>query len=85
MDMISDIAMIKQFFKEGNDYYAQSILVSVSANLAVQVLTVYANNHRKSVWKIIYEVLVVVTCLKPAIDAARVARGKEQQTDERKK
>ena len=85
IDMVSDIAMINQYFKDGNGFYAQSILVSISANLAVQVVIVYGQNRRKSVWKILYEVLVVVTCIKPAIDAARVAGGKEQQTDEGKK
>ena len=82
MDMISDIAMINQFFREGNDFYARAILYSIIANLSLQILLVYAVNNKKSAWVIIYEVMVAVLCIKPAIDAARVASGKEQQPDE---
>ena len=73
---------INQFFGEGNDFYAQAILSSITANLFMQLLIVAGQNHAKSNWEIIYEVLVVVTCIKPAIDAARVAGGKVQQTNE---
>jgi len=82
MDMISDIAMINQYFNEGNDFYAKAILISIVLNLAFQLLVVFSQNHGKSGWDILYEVAIVVFCIKPAVDAARVASGKDQQVDE---
>ena len=82
MDMISDIAMIIQYFEEGNDFYANMLLISIVLNLGLQICTVSILHKKKSTSNILCEVLGVVLCIKPAIDAARVASGKEQQPDE---
>ena len=82
MDMVSDIAMIIQYFEEGNVVYAKAVLSSIVAHLCFQLLFVIGANHKKSALSIFYEIAVVVLCIKPAIDAARVAGGKEQQPDE---
>ena len=50
--------------------------------MAVQVLAVYTVHHKKSRKNLFIEIAIVVLCVKPAIDAARVAGGKEQQLDE---
>ena len=82
VDMISDIAMIVRYFEEGSDFYARVVLLSISANGIVQLLLVLAQNSQKSPWYIIWEIVIVVLCIKPAVDAARVAGGKEQHPDE---
>ena len=82
MDMISDIMMINQFFEEGKDSSAKMILVSIAVNLAVQVVMVIIQNHKKSAWAILFEILLVVLCVKPVVDAARVAGGQEKAEDE---
>ena len=45
-------------------------------------MLVYVQNHKKSAGNILFEMLVVFLCIKPAIDAGRVASGKVQQVDE---
>jgi len=45
----------------------------------VQLLFTYTQNRKKSKWVILRELAFVVTFLKPAVDAYRIANGKEDE------
>ena len=80
-DGLSDSYMIKTFYDMGDTANAKGLLAMVGANLAFQVLGVYLHCQglKKNKWKtVLFEMLTVVSFVKPCIDAYRVASGTEQ-------
>ena len=74
-DMISDIWVIISYLKIGNTSGAYSLMAMLGSNVSVQLLIVYFQNRKKSKRVILREMMFVVTFLKPAVDAFRVATG----------
>ena len=54
-------------------------MAMIGTSLSVQLLTTYSQNHKKSKWVILREMMFVVSFLKPAVDAYRVATGHEDE------
>ena len=77
-DMLSDIAMIFQFFRHGQAHAAIVTIALISLNLLVQILIACVQNSRQPRLVLLQEVLIVLSCLKPGVDARRVARGGEK-------
>ncbi|GMI37933.1 hypothetical protein TeGR_g3217 [Tetraparma gracilis] len=80
-DALSDAYMINQFFVMGNTGAANGLIGMVGGNLAYQTIIVVAQNHglKKDRWRtMFFEMLSVVTFVKPGVDAYRVASGAEQ-------
>jgi hypothetical protein len=80
-DGLSDAFMIKTFYDLGDTANAKGLLAMVGANLAIQGVIVYCQvqGRRKKKWRtMLFEMLTVVTFVKPGIDAHRVASGAEQ-------
>jgi len=75
MDMISDTGVINSYRASGNTAGAYSLMAMIGSNMAVQLLITYMQNKKKSKWVILREFAFVVTFLKPAVDAYRVATG----------
>ena len=81
VDGLSDAYMIKTFFDMGDMGAGKGLLAMVSANVCTQLLIVYVQTHglKKKRWRTtLFEVLTVVTFVKPGVDAHRVASGTEQ-------
>jgi len=79
MDMITDAGVIKTYQASGNTSEANSLIAMIGSSLAAQLLMTYALNKKKSKWVILREFSFVVTFLKPAVDAFRVATGHEDK------
>ena len=80
-DALSDAVMINEFFITGKMGTAKGLLAMVGANLAFQMLIVYGQTQglKKNRWRAtFFEMLTVVTFVKPGWDAHRVASGIEQ-------
>jgi hypothetical protein len=80
-DALSDAYMIDQFHKMGDIGTAKGLLAMVGANIAYQMGIVVVQNRglKKNKWKtMFFEMLSVVTFVKPGVDAYRVASGAEQ-------
>ena len=75
MDMLSDIYVITSYYAEGNDSGASALMAMILVSTAIQLLIVVAQNHKKSKWVLFREIMFVLTCAKPAVDAFRVATG----------
>ncbi|GMH84155.1 hypothetical protein TrST_g12293 [Triparma strigata] len=71
-DLIFDVAMVYEYFKNEKPQFARATLISIGLNLALQVaVTLIQNKKRKRRVKI-REVFFVLTFVKPGIDAWRV-------------
>ena len=79
MDMITDVGVIRSYQASGNTSGANSLIAMIGSSLAVQLVFIYAQNHKKSKWVILREFAFVITFLKPAVDAFRVATGFEDK------
>ncbi|GMI23650.1 hypothetical protein TeGR_g6548, partial [Tetraparma gracilis] len=79
-DLISDVYMIVVFLRsEDTRSIAHVNIACVVLSLIVQGVVVYLVNKKRSWRRIAREMLYVVSCIKPGIDAARVAAGNENE------
>jgi hypothetical protein len=77
-DMTSDAVQIVALFLAGQSLRAFALLTMIIMNLAVQaIVVIFQTVHRG--WRVVWwELSVVFSLLKPAIDAIRVAGGDER-------
>ena len=79
LDIATDVNVIILYLKTpGQEKYAMSLFAFVVANLALQLFIVWGQNKTKP-RRLAMEMVIVLTGLKPAVDAARVARGLEEE------
>jgi len=79
MDMITDVGVINKYRASGKTSQANSLIAMIGSSIAAQLLFTYGFNIKKSKWVILREVGFIVTFLKPAVDAYRVATGYEDK------
>ena len=77
-DTISDVLMIIKYTAEGRTGFAKVLLASIATTLALQLFIVYIQTRKKPS-AMVKEVAITVLLLKPAVDAWRVAVGKEEE------
>jgi hypothetical protein len=77
-DMASDAVQIVALFLAGQSLRAFALLAMIVVNLALQALTVILQTAHRG-WRVVWwELSIVFSLLKPAIDAVRVAGGEGQ-------
>jgi hypothetical protein len=74
LDMVSDINVIVLYSTTGQEGYAASLMWMLATCVAFQLVMVCGQNKTKPL-KMLIEALKVLSGLKPAFDAARVAGG----------
>jgi len=78
-DLVTDTTVIVSYFEEGRVDQAYALMSMVMMSLFCQFLLVLGQNSKKSRREILRELFFVVTFLKPAVDAYRVATGHEDE------
>jgi hypothetical protein len=76
-DMASDAAQIVALFLAGRSLRAFALLAMIAMNLAVQALVAILQTAHLGWRAVLWELSIVFSLLKPAIDAIRVAGGHE--------
>jgi hypothetical protein len=76
-DMGSDCFMIYLFSRRGDMFYAYTTLGSVLLNLVFQSFVVFICNHKRGFKVVIRELFIVLTLMKPGVDAFRIATDEE--------
>ncbi|GMI26577.1 hypothetical protein TeGR_g12435, partial [Tetraparma gracilis] len=78
VDLATDINVILVYFgEEGQEGYGWMMLGMVLASMGLQLLMVVAQNGKAGWGKLLREVLIVVSGLKPGVDAMRVVSNAE--------
>ena len=72
LDMYTDIETILRFFNEGNNGFAWANVSFVITSLVIQIVVAYAQHRKRGAKLLAYEFSIVLSLLKPAIDARRV-------------
>ena len=78
MDLISDVYMIYTYATTGQQGTALSLAAMVGLCLLLQLFLVWVQTHKGPRRVMLKEMLVVLSGMKPGIDAMRVAGGNEQ-------
>ncbi len=73
--MITDVSVIISYLNSGKTKQAYSLIAMMGLSISLQLLIAYVQNRKKSKWAIFRELLIVLSGLKPAVDAYRVATG----------
>ena len=81
MDMVTDVFTIIRFFEEGKSGFALASLAFIGASIFIQFVCVFAQNKKRGAKVLLYEMLIVVCMIKPAIDAMRVANDGDVQAE----
>ena len=78
VDLASDIAMVVTYANEGQVGNARSLLVMISACLLLQLCLVFVQTSGGPRRVMVKEMLIVLSGIKPGVDAMRVASGAER-------
>lgn len=76
-DMVSDLIMIVHYAWTGQFFFAYGLCALLSTNLAIQMLITFIQNRRRGAFPVLFESMLVLTLLKPGIDAYRAVTGHE--------
>jgi hypothetical protein len=79
MDMITDVLMTIQYLRTpGQEKYGRSLLIMVGLNVFLQLVYAWVQARKGPKKQMAKEMLIVLSSLKPGVDAHRVASGYEQ-------
>ena len=78
-DLITDVFVIISYLNNGDTAQAYSLMAMVGLSIAIQLVIAFIQNRKKGKWLLIWEMLIVLSGLKPAVDAYRVATGYEDE------
>jgi len=73
--MVTDVFVIISYLDNGDTKQAYSLMGMMGFSISLQLVLAYVQNRKKSKWALIREMLIVLSGLKPAVDAYRVATG----------
>jgi hypothetical protein len=77
MDLFTDTSMINQYMNTpGQEEYGYALMAMVGGCLLSQLLVVGMNNRKGTKQQMAKEMLIVLTAVKPGVDAYRVAEGR---------
>jgi len=77
--MITDVSVIISYLDNGDTKQAYFLIAMMSLSIVIQLLIAYIQNRKKGKWALIRELLIVLSGLKPAVDAYRVATGYDDE------
>ena len=78
VDAVTDIYTISTYYKSGIVGQANTLLAMILTNSTIQLIVVFfVNSGKKSLLKIVKEILITLFFLRPAVDAYRVSIGRD--------
>ena len=75
LDVATDLYTIANFTMQGKHGFAKAVVAMVSVSMVSQLLIVCVQGKKRGLWHLTKEALIVVTGLKPAVDAFRIISG----------
>ena len=81
-DVVTDIYAINMFWRTGRSSYAIANLAMVLCAMLMQVLLMFIQYRRRGPLVILRESLIVLSNMKPAVDAYRICSGKRGHAED---
>jgi len=79
--MLTDIQTIMRFFNEDRIGFARTNLSFIGVGFFLQLLSAFVQNRKRGIKAVLYEWLIILSMLKPAVNAKRVADGNIQRVN----
>ncbi|GMI45735.1 hypothetical protein TrCOL_g13458, partial [Triparma columacea] len=80
LDLLTDIYVTYKFWKDRKQRgYFKASLVSLAVSIGIQMFTVWAQNRKLGMKRVLREWFPILIGFKPAVDAYRVATGAKQE------
>ena len=79
LDMATDIYAINRFWRQGQVGFATASGAMIGAAILVQILIVYGQGRKRGLPRVCREIVILLSTLKPAVDAYRVVRWGEER------
>jgi hypothetical protein len=79
VDLISDVIMIMEYIAAKRNGFALGVFFIVVLSTCFQLFLVFIQNRKMGKRRIAVESLYALAMIKPAVDSARVASGKEKE------
>jgi len=77
--MLTDIQTIVRFSNEDRIGFARTNLSFIVVGLFIELVAASAVNRNRGIKVVVYEWLIILSMLKPAVDASRVCSGNIQE------
>jgi hypothetical protein len=78
--MITDVSMIVEYLNTpGQEHYGHALIAMVGLCLLMQLFVVFIQTKKRSKLVFAKEAAIVLTAIKPGVDAYRVANGAKMQ------
>ena len=77
--MVTDVFVIISYLDNDDTKQAYSLMGMMGFSISLQLVLAYVQNRKKSKWALIRELFIVLSGLKPAVDAYRIATGYEDE------
>ena len=78
LDMTTDMMTIDRFLSEGRYGFAYASIGMIAAAMFFQIAMVCTQGKKRGARRVLGESLIVLSTLKPAVDAYRIVRGREK-------
>jgi hypothetical protein len=78
-DLLTDVYVTYMFWSDGKEGYFRSSLASLIVSIGIQMLTVWMQNRKLGMARVLKEWFPILIGFKPAVDAYRVAKGEKQE------
>jgi hypothetical protein len=82
LDVATDVYAIANFTLRRKEGYARAVIAGVSVSIAIQLLIVYGNGKKRGMKHVMKEAMIVLSGVKPAVDAFRVIGGAAAHEDD---
>jgi hypothetical protein len=79
LDLVTDVYVTHKFWSEKKYGYFKASLASLAVSIGIQMLTVYAQNRKLGMKRVLREWFPILFGYKPAVDAYRVATGAKHE------
>jgi hypothetical protein len=79
LDLLTDIQTIVRFLNQGKNGFAKASAAFIGMSLLLQLLAAFGQNRKRGKKVVAYEWLIILSMIKPAMDAKRVADGNIQE------
>jgi hypothetical protein len=78
-DLLTDVYVTYMFWSDEKYGYFKASLASLAVSIGIQMLTVWGQNRKLGVLRVLREWFPILIGFKPAVDAYRVAKGEKQE------
>ncbi|GMI07272.1 hypothetical protein TrLO_g6094 [Triparma laevis f. longispina] len=80
-DLVCDILMVNEFTRKDQERFATATLVTIGLSMSFQMIIVFISYSNQSWYTLLWELLFVITLVKPGVDCYWVIQHQKQKAN----